>query len=226
MHVRFVPPGWNSGAIRRSRAAESADVMLALGGGEGVEHLAGEFLRRARPVIPLDLQVMGSTGDGTGGAGRLLREYLSAARPPYVLRDGSSPVSLLSRLLLKERQLEPVAVAAHVADILSQLQSPRAFFVRLLAADDPNFTAVEAYFRNVVDPVVADLGFEKFEMGDHAESRSLDEPGNLQAPGRVHHGRRGYHEPSLQLRHRARFCAGPEQKDYPDREGTEPGSCN
>lgn len=165
MHVRFVPPGWNSGAIRRSRAAESADVMLALGGGEGVEHLAGEFLRRGRPVIPLDLQVMGSTGDGTGGAGRLLREYLSAARPPYVLRDGSSPVSLLSRLLLKDHQLEPAAVAAHVADILSQLRSPLAFFVRLLAADDPNFAAVEAYFRNVVDPVVADLGFEKFEMG-------------------------------------------------------------
>ncbi|MBI5692020.1 MAG: hypothetical protein HZC55_18215 [Verrucomicrobia bacterium] len=165
MHLRFVPPGWASGAIRRSRAAEFADVLLAIGGGEGIEHLATEFLRRARPVVPLDLNVAGSSGDGAGGSGRLLREFLGASNPPYVLRDGSSPNSVLSRLALKERLMKPKDVAAHIAVILDQLRAPRAFFVRLLADSDPNFAAVEAYFRKVVDPSVADLGYEKFEMG-------------------------------------------------------------
>lgn len=165
LQIRFVPPGWSSGAVRRSRAAEFADVLLAIGGGEGVEHLALEFLRRSRPVIPVDVNVGGSIGDGTGGAGRLLREYLSATNPPYVLRDGSSPVSLLSRLLLKDKPSKPAEVAAHMAVILDQLRVPRAFFVRLLADSDPNFLAVEAYFRKVVDPMIAELGYEKFEMG-------------------------------------------------------------
>lgn len=165
MHLRFVPPGWASGALRRSRAAESADVLLAVGGGEGVEHLATEFLRRARAVVPLDLNVTGSTGDGVGGAGRLLSDYLGSSNPPYLLRDGSSPNSMLSRLQLKERPLKPDAVAAQIAAILGELRAPRAFFVRLLDDSDPNFLTVEGYFRKVVDPVMADLGYEKFEMG-------------------------------------------------------------
>ncbi len=51
------------------------------------------------------------------------------------------------------------------ADLLDDLRSPPAFFVRLLATDHADFDAVERFFRDVVDVVVSDRGFTPREMG-------------------------------------------------------------
>jgi hypothetical protein len=38
--MEFLEPGWGSGAMRRQRQAQLADILIAISGGEGVEHLA------------------------------------------------------------------------------------------------------------------------------------------------------------------------------------------
>lgn len=43
VEVQYVEPGWTSGAVRRVRQARLGDIFLALGGGEGVEHLAQTY---------------------------------------------------------------------------------------------------------------------------------------------------------------------------------------
>lgn len=164
LDLHVVPAGWSSGAIRRARAAENADVLIAIGGGEGVEHLAQEFLRESKPVIPIDIGLNGSCGDGVGGATKILQELLQA-KDLFTFYDGASPHAALSRLVLRQPAPSANEVAGHVKSILPLLRAPRAFYVRLLAPDDPNFSAVESYFRQVVDPVIAELGFDKFEMG-------------------------------------------------------------
>lgn len=71
--MEFLDPGWASGAIRRSRQAQLADVLVAISGGEGVEHLAQEFARRGKHVIPLDINLGSSGSDGSGGSAKLWR---------------------------------------------------------------------------------------------------------------------------------------------------------
>src|SRR5580704_14782376 len=38
--IKSVEPGWTSGAVRRQIQSELGDVLIAISGGEGVEHLA------------------------------------------------------------------------------------------------------------------------------------------------------------------------------------------
>src|SRR6267378_3816545 len=62
--MEFVDPGWTAGAIRRQRQAQLADILIAISGGEGVEHLAQEFAGLGKQVIPLDLELGASCRDG------------------------------------------------------------------------------------------------------------------------------------------------------------------
>ena len=36
-------PGWTAGAIQRQRLAQLGDILIAVSGGQGVEHLAIEY---------------------------------------------------------------------------------------------------------------------------------------------------------------------------------------
>ncbi len=56
-------------------------------------------------------------------------------------------------------------LASNTAALLDDLRPRPAFFVRLLATDHADFDAVERFFRDVVDVVVADRGFTPREMG-------------------------------------------------------------
>ena len=52
--LAVLPGEWNwfSGAVRRALLASHADVLITLGGGEGVEHYGSLFQARSKPVIP------------------------------------------------------------------------------------------------------------------------------------------------------------------------------
>ena len=165
VELRFIEPGWTSGAVRRARAAEHAHALLAIGGGEGVEHLAQEFLRQGKAVIPLDLAAGNSSGDGTGGAPKLFGTFLAAPSPPYRMQVGTSFTTLLGALATKGGSVPAEELINRLRALLEALASPQVFYVRLLALDHPDYSVVEAYFRKVIDPVVQQLGFESVEMG-------------------------------------------------------------
>jgi len=163
--VRSVEPGWASGALRRRMQAELGDVLIAISGGEGVEHLANEFALQGKPVIPLDLQLGSSSNDGTGGASRLFGQMRAHPERFAPFTDLSSAGGLVTRLETRQGK-EPVAnVVNGILTLIKALKPPKAFCVRLLNPKVAEYTEVEEYFRNVIDPVVIDFGYEPVQMG-------------------------------------------------------------
>jgi hypothetical protein len=70
-------------------------------------------------------------------------------------RDGNAPVDRVSGAVL---------------ELLLSIDLPRAFYTRLLAPDHDRYPAVDAYFREVIDPVVEAAGYRRLEIGtDPAE---------------------------------------------------------
>ena len=84
MRVESILPGSRAAALIRQRQADFGEILVTLGGGTGVEHLAELYLGRRRTVIPFDLPLGASREDGTGGSERLARE--SRAEPNRFLR--------------------------------------------------------------------------------------------------------------------------------------------
>jgi ATP nucleosidase Cap17-like protein len=157
--------GWASGAYRRAALARLGDVLIVLGGGEGVEHLAELYAAAQKPVIALDLDLGSSTGDGSGGAKRLAGKMLADPAAFLRLSDPAGAGSLL-RDLTTRQGTRPVREAADaVVRLVEALAPPMAFFVRLLNPDVKEFSAVERFFRDVVEPLVTEFGFDPLEMG-------------------------------------------------------------
>ncbi|HSU52793.1 MAG TPA: hypothetical protein VLT36_01895 [Candidatus Dormibacteraeota bacterium] len=165
VRVEYVQPGWTSGAVRRSHQTRLSDILIAIGGGEGVEHLAREFLAQGKPVIPLDLRLGASTEDGTGGAHRLFGELRADPRSFVKLTKPEALGAILSRMDTAGGTKPAAQVVEAVLDLITELLPPDAFYVRLLNPKSPEFHAVEWYFRQVVDPVVSNFGYNPVEMG-------------------------------------------------------------
>jgi hypothetical protein len=151
--------------VRRQCQAGLADVLIAIGGGEGVEHLAKEFIAQGKPIIPLDLNLGASKNDGSGGAHRLFHEMRH--RPQAFLKPLRPEVvgGIITRMETGAGSKAIPKVVHAVLDLILELCPPEAFYVRLLNPTIGDFNSVERYFRNVVDPVVAGFGYHSIEMG-------------------------------------------------------------
>lgn len=165
IELRFLAPGWTAGALHRKALAELGDVLVAVSGGQGVEQLAIEYSARGKPVIPLELQLGASSNDGSGGAARLFNRALEDHKPFFRVTDGSAGTDLLDRTCTRDGATDVRIVVSALINLLGALTSPRAFYVRMLNAKLPEFTAVEKFFRNCVDEVITTLGYDPFEMG-------------------------------------------------------------
>lgn len=167
VRLESILPGSRAAALIRERQAEFGDVLVTLGGGTGVEHLVQLYTAQQRSAIPLDLPLGASREDGTGGSRDLARE--SRADPGRflrMLRDHESRANADLAALATRSGAAPVAeVAEALTRLLERLAPPRAFYVRLLNDKHAVFAAVEAFFRLVVDPVVAEAGLARVEMG-------------------------------------------------------------
>ncbi len=186
VEVRRIMAGARSGALIRYEQASHGDILFILGGGTGVEHLAEMYRRSRKPVIPLDLPLGASRGDGTGGTERLARE--SRNDPQAFLRfgggDSGSEGAALSAIATNGGKADPKIVAKGVLDILRKLTPPAAFYVRLLNREHPKFVDVERFFRKIVDPVVAERGMIRIDLGlDTVESGFL----NVEVFRRLHY---------------------------------------
>lgn len=168
-----MPPGWRMGGIIRESQGRRGDVLLVLGGGAGVEHLANLYRDEGKPVIPIDSELKALSDDGNGGGRFLYEQALGDPDSFLELREGSgSAVARLSALRLHalgdlERLVEDVL------ELIASLKPRRAFYVRLLDPGHPDYGPVERFFRGVVDPVVADRGFRGYEVGRDAPTHAF-----------------------------------------------------
>lgn len=167
VRVESIMAGARSAALIRQRQAEFGDCAVLLGGGTGVEHLAELYRSRRRSVVPLDIPLGPSRGDGTGGAERLSRE--ARADPARFLEFGHAAASTiganLAAIATREGAVPAALVVAKLVGLMRRLSPPAAFCVRLLNRANEDFNAVEAFFRQVMDRFIDELGFERFEMG-------------------------------------------------------------
>ena len=173
--VHYIQAGSRAAALIRERQARLGDVLIILGGGSGVEHLASLYENGRRSVIPLDLALGASRTDGLGGASRIAQ--LAREEPERFLRlraeHRAKVGTLLARLSTDGGTVPAGEVATNVLATLDAVEHPSVFYVRLLNAGHPDFSNVENFFRHVVDPVVAALGYERIEMGTDASRRGF-----------------------------------------------------
>jgi hypothetical protein len=167
IRLESIMAGSRAAALIRQRQANYGDVLVTLGGGTGVEHLADLYMNDRRTVIPLDLPLEASRSDGTGGSERLSRE--SRAEPGRFIHmqpefDHTANTQLAA-LATRNGAESEIAVAQHIVQLLGTIALPTAFYVRLLNKKHHAFPRVERFFRQVVDPVVAAAGLQRIEMG-------------------------------------------------------------
>lgn len=162
--VEYIEPGWSAGAYRRLRLAQLGDVMIGISGGEGVEHLALEYIRAGKPVIPLDINVGASQRDGVGGAARLFERALKDPTDFIRVSERAGAVDLLDKIRTQHGQRPIKQVVDGVIGLLDALMPPKVFCVRLLNDKIAEYADVEKFFRDSVDPVVSSLGLEPFQI--------------------------------------------------------------
>jgi hypothetical protein len=167
LHVESIMPGSRSAAFLRQRQAVFGDALVIFGGGTGVEHLADLYLSRRKPVVPLDLALGASREDGTGGAMRLAKE--ARAEPARFIRFSpafaSTEGAVLAEIATRNGAAAASDVASRTVGLLTKIERPAAFYVRLLNPGHPKFKIVELFFRDVVDPVVDAAGMRRIEIG-------------------------------------------------------------
>lgn len=74
--LKYLPSGWNAGAVKRNLEAEFGAGLIIIGGGEGVEHSSTLYVNSGKPVIPIDLPITSRHNDGKGGAVKIFQQAL------------------------------------------------------------------------------------------------------------------------------------------------------
>jgi hypothetical protein len=164
--ITELPERFRFGALLRQVQAARGDVLLTIGGGVGVEHLARLYLGRRNPIVPLDLEIGSSDSDTPYGGPALASEARSHPEDFLQVTPPATAAAHLDGLRTRQDDLPPVeTVAARVVDLLRDLCPQRAFYVRLLDPASESFADVEWFFRSVVDPVVQERGLQRVEVG-------------------------------------------------------------
>lgn len=142
---------WNMNSKRMEAQARYGDVLVTLGGTEGVLYLANLYHAAGKPVVPLDLPI---TGEHDGS--RKLYAFGMASgntRRLFQIADGGDAHEWINRIRFPARRAVEERVSTLV-DLLEAIERPTAFAVRLLAEDHEEFAAVQAFFDTVVQPVM------------------------------------------------------------------------
>lgn len=157
---------WNMASKRMEAQARYGDILVAIGGSEGVQFLANLYHEAGKPVVPLNCPI---TPPDTG-ARRLFSIGLSSAdaRRLFRVSDTTGTHGWVNRI-----NFAPRIPVTHRADavlrLLEAIEPPQAFVVRLLATTHPDYRDVQEFFDVVVRPIVEDeLGYHMMVVDGHA----------------------------------------------------------
>ncbi len=148
---------WNMNSKRMEAQARHGDVLIALGGGEGVLFLANLYHDGGKPVVPLNYKLSPSDS----GARKLFDFGVSGmnANRLFQVEHGPTPHTLLNRIEVHSGK----STADELRDMMTLLEAlspPKAFIVRLLNPQHGDYVDVQNYFDTVVQPVMeGELGF-------------------------------------------------------------------
>ena len=148
---------WNMASKRMEAQARAGDILIALGGTEGVLFLANLYHDAGKPIVPLNLALCPETT----GARRLYNFGLTShqTRRLFHIADDGDAHHWLNRIRFPARQGTTERVN-DLIELLEALEPPRAFAVRLLNPDLPDYAAVQDFFDVVVQPVIeGELGY-------------------------------------------------------------------
>jgi hypothetical protein len=148
---------WNIASKRMEAQARWGDILIVLGGSDGVLFLANLYHDAGKPVVPLNFAIAPSDT----GARRLFTLGLSSSSAQRLFHvSDHSAHTWVNRINFTDRKGVSERVCG-VLDLLEALDPPIAFVVRLLNAKHEDFDDVQAFFDTVVQPVVeGDLGYK------------------------------------------------------------------
>jgi hypothetical protein len=148
---------WNMNSKRMELQARHGDILITIGGGEGVLFLANAYHDAGKPVIPIAFPIS-TSGSGT----HKLLEFASLGKNADKLfrtRDETTSLTWLNRITTYSRKDEK-EIAGKVMQLLAVLERPSAFAVRLLNQDHTDYGAVQEFFEVVVKVVLeVDYGY-------------------------------------------------------------------
>lgn len=153
-HVELRSVGhWNMQAKRMDAQAERGDVLVAIGGGDGVLYLANKYHDAGKPVVPLNARV---TPKGSGarrlfddiGMAQFHANRLFQPASGRTAHEWLGTVDFGNAGRTTEKQVEQVLA------LLEDLDPPHAFAVRLMDKKEAAWTHVDEIFREVILPVV------------------------------------------------------------------------
>lgn len=148
---------WNMNCKRMEAQARFGDVLIALGGDEGVSYLANLYHDAGKPIVPLNLPL----SQETKGARGLYNFGLtsSQSRRLFQIADDGDVHDWINRIRFPSRQTIPDRVSTLI-DLLEALERPKAFAVRLLNPKHADYADVQDFFDVVVQPVIEnELGY-------------------------------------------------------------------
>ena len=144
---------WNMSAKRMDAQAARGDVLVAIGGDDGVLYLANKYHDAGKPVVPLNAPVTPERS----GARRLFDDVGMAqfnANRLFRTTSGRTAHNWLGKIDFNyvggtiDKRVE------NVLALLEDLDLPHAFVVRLLDKSNAAWAEVEKTFREVILPVV------------------------------------------------------------------------
>lgn len=148
---------WNMNSKRMEAQARWGDILIALGGSDGVLFLANLYHDAGKPVVPLNARI---TSPNTGAL-RLFSSGLDSVQAPRLFQTiHQSAHTWINRINFTSRK--PVSErVSMVIDLLETLEKPRAFVVRLLNPKCEDYEDVETFFKTVVQPIIEEeLGYK------------------------------------------------------------------
>lgn len=154
---------WNMASKRMEAQARWGDILIAVGGDEGVLYLANLYHEAGKPVIPLNFPLC----EQGKGARKLFSYGLNSSITKRLFNTGGAKDAHTWLNLINFPKRKPTSERVPIfIDLLESLNRPKAFAVRLLNPDHSDFVDVENFFETVVDPVISqELGYELVTIG-------------------------------------------------------------
>lgn len=154
---------WDMNSKRMEIAAKHGDILIAIGGGEGVRYLANLYHDAGKPVVPLNLPIVPA-----GAGSRELHAFgMSSAHSAKLFEIAGDACShhWMNKINFASRHTNEQRVA-NLVDLLENLERPSCFAVRLLDPAHEEFQAVQDFFDGIVQPFVEDTLGYRFRVID------------------------------------------------------------